>query len=195
MLNNKSQKGFTLVEMLVAVAIFMVVVTVAMTALMSVINANRKARAIQSVVSNVNFVIESISRDIRMGGDYYCGFSQSYDVNCAISGNNVVNYMPAGNSIGAGSRVYYKFTPPNLDTGSKGYLSKCNTTCGSSNSANYSQITSPDVNVLSMEFYVVRGSGVQPKVVIIMEGEAGGLNDTRSKFSLQTTASQRQKGI
>lgn len=188
MLNNKSQKGFTLVEMLVAVAIFMLVVTVAVSALMSVINANRKTRAIQSVVSNVNFVIESISRDIRMGGDYISNSPDS------------INYMPPTSSPDSGFRVYYKFTPPVADGSSKGFLSKCteqNSTshsCNSNpNSNNYSQITSPDVNVLSMKFYVVRNANVQPKVVIIMEGEVAGVTGTNAKFNLQTTASQRQK--
>jgi len=191
-INKKTIKGFTLVEMLVAIAVFMMVVTVAMSALMSIINANRKAKAIQSIVSNVNFVVESISRDIRMGSKYYCGTTQGVSDCSTGSGYPSVNYISPDGTM----RVYYNFTPP---VGSvRGYLRKCTdtligTNCSSilSNNPYYSQITSPDVNVLSVEFYVVRNGSVQPKVIIIMEGEAGSVKDVKSKFSLQTTASQR----
>ena len=191
MFNKNLKNGFSLVEMLVAVAVFMMVVTVAMGALMSIINPNRKARAIQSVVSNVNFVIESISKDIRMGNDYYCGTKQQVK-DCSSGGSDSVNYI-SPYSI---DRVYYHFTSPTESTTGKGYLSKCssndNNSCNSNpGSHNYSPITSPDVNVLSLKFYVVRHEGVQPKVVIIMEGEAGSMTNIKSKFSLQTTASQR----
>ncbi len=172
--NKKIKKGFTLVEMLVAVAIFMMVVTVAMSALMSIINANRKARAIQSVVSNVNFVIESISRDIRMGSDY----------NNVID-NTTINYISP-----SGDRIYYHFVSPDLDKKINGFLSKCTGSCDNF-PTNYSQITSPDVNILSLAFYVVKDGDVQPKVIIIMEGEAGNIINAKSKFNLQTTASQR----
>ena len=181
MFNKKTKKGFTLVEMLVAVAIFMMVVTVAMSALMSVINANRKARAIQGVVSNVNFVVESISRDMRMGSDY-----SNFDGRDPLSS---ISY-----SSPSGYYIYYKFVAPK--DGAHGYLSRCSSehssSCNSNiNSDNYSQVTSPDVDVLSMVFYIVKGEGIQPKVIIITEGESGSLADTKSKFSLQTTASQR----
>ena len=175
MLKNKNLKeGFTLVEMLVAVAIFMMVVTVAMSALMSIINANRKARAIQSVVSNVNFVIESISRDIRMGSDYNNG-----------TDNTTINYISP-----SGDRVYYRFTPPDLVNKVNGFLSKCTESCDNF-PVNYSQMTSPEVNILNLAFYAIKDGNVQPKVIITMEGEAGSIMNAKSKFSLQTTASQR----
>ncbi|MGB8815633.1 MAG: type II secretion system protein [Minisyncoccia bacterium] len=189
--NKNFKKGFTLVEMLVAIAVFMMVVTVAMSALMSIINANRKARAIQSVVSNVNFVVESISRDIRMGSGYYCGTVQD-GTDCSTGiGSQSINYLsPDGIT-----KVYYYFTPPTESE--KGFLSKCTLTedscdvSGNTLPAGYARITSPDTNILSLKFYVVKGSDVQPKVIIMMEGQAGGLTDTKSTFNLQTTASQR----
>jgi prepilin-type N-terminal cleavage/methylation domain-containing protein len=46
----KNQKGFTLVEMLVSVALFSIVMTIATSTIFSIIAGNRKAQAINSVV-------------------------------------------------------------------------------------------------------------------------------------------------
>jgi len=67
--------GFTLVEMMVASAIFTVVSVVAIGAVITVNNANRKAQAIRAVVDNLNFTMESMSRKLRVGSQYHCGTS------------------------------------------------------------------------------------------------------------------------
>lgn len=69
---KKSDTGFTLIEMMVAVAIFSIVMLVAVGALLSIIDANRKARAVKSVVNNVSFAIESMARQARLGTRYHC---------------------------------------------------------------------------------------------------------------------------
>jgi prepilin-type N-terminal cleavage/methylation domain-containing protein len=70
----KAKKGgFTLIELLVSVAIFMVVVTIAMGAYVSLISLDRKARATGDLVSNLSFVTNSMSRSMRTGFDYRCG--------------------------------------------------------------------------------------------------------------------------
>src|SRR3989344_2142786 len=62
--------GFTLVEMIVAVALFAIVMVVAVAALLSLTAANRKAQAIQSVMNNLNITLDGMVRNIRMGVDY-----------------------------------------------------------------------------------------------------------------------------
>lgn len=64
------QKGFTLVEMLVAVAIFSVVMIIAVGSLVSIIDANRKARTQKTVLNNLNATLETMSRNIREGNNY-----------------------------------------------------------------------------------------------------------------------------
>ena len=44
-----ANSGFTLVEMIVAVALFAVVMLISVAALLSLVDANRKAQALQSV--------------------------------------------------------------------------------------------------------------------------------------------------
>lgn len=68
--NNK--KGFTLIEMMVSLAIFSVVAVIAAGALLRIVDSNRKAQSIQSAMSNLNFALESMTRELRQGTKYYC---------------------------------------------------------------------------------------------------------------------------
>ena len=68
-LRKNKKEGFTLIEMVVSLAIFSVVAVIALGALIRIISANQKAQAIQAAVTNVNFALESMSREIRVGKD------------------------------------------------------------------------------------------------------------------------------
>ena len=69
----KSDKGFTLVEMIVAVALFAVVMLISVGTLLALVGANRKAQALQSVINNLNITLDGMVRAIRMGGNFHCG--------------------------------------------------------------------------------------------------------------------------
>ena len=67
--NNKS--GFTLVELMVSVSLFVIVMTISMGSILSVFNANRKAKNIRNVMDNINFTLEGMTRTIRFGSNIY----------------------------------------------------------------------------------------------------------------------------
>jgi type II secretory pathway pseudopilin PulG len=69
------QSGFSLVEMMVAIAIFMVVAVVAVAALLKIVDADRKSKTLQDTVNNINFAMDSITREIRVGSAYTCSNS------------------------------------------------------------------------------------------------------------------------
>ncbi len=54
---HSSQRGFTLIEMIVAVAVFSIVMVVGAGALLSIVDANRRGQAQQTVINNLNFAI------------------------------------------------------------------------------------------------------------------------------------------
>lgn len=87
-------RGFTLVEMLVAVAIFAIVMTMSVSALMDMVSATRKAQAIQSVMNNLNVALDGMVRNVRMGTRYHCGnpgdsaSSLATVADCTSSGKN-----------------------------------------------------------------------------------------------------------
>ncbi|KKU59220.1 MAG: hypothetical protein UX81_C0011G0009 [Parcubacteria group bacterium GW2011_GWA2_47_12] len=70
MKRKNENKGFTLIEMIMSVAVFTVVALIAAGALLAIADANRKAQAFKSVVNNLNFALESVARNLRTGSGY-----------------------------------------------------------------------------------------------------------------------------
>lgn len=185
-LKKASERGFSLVEMLVAVALFTVVMLVSTATLLALVGANRKSQALQSVMNNLNISLEGMVRSIRMGSTYHCGgapYTEPQDCEAgtafafkAFEGDTWIYWFGEDeNGIG---RIYKS------ETG---------------NSSEGFAITSPGVEIDSLKFYVIgtaRGSAdsanVQPKVVIVIKGTARSRDDrTRTTFNVQATAVQR----
>jgi prepilin-type N-terminal cleavage/methylation domain-containing protein len=196
MLNNLNTpknkiKGFTLVEMLVAIAVFMIVVTVAVGALYSIMDANKKAQSIKNVINNVSFAIESISKDMRVGKNYVCHSRENFSVIPDCSGGApVVSYMSNRdlNNDGTDDEIWYRFTTENLGDGEgniqRGYKKPTNS------NITWESLTAPEstVKITNMVFYV---SG--RKATITIEGESGAKASIKTDFSLQTTVTQRDQ--
>lgn len=86
--HTPSQSGFSLVEMIVALAVFAVVITIAVGALLMLIGTNQRLQAEQSVMTNLSFALDSMTREIRTGTHYYCEERPNY---AAGGGNNLFN--------------------------------------------------------------------------------------------------------
>jgi prepilin-type N-terminal cleavage/methylation domain-containing protein len=72
MVSRTSQQGFTLIEMIVSLAIFSFVITIAVGALLMLMNTNKQLQGEQSVMTNLSFALDSMTREIRTGTFYYC---------------------------------------------------------------------------------------------------------------------------
>jgi len=192
-MNMRTQKkrGFTLIEMMVAVALFAIVMLVAGATLISLVYANRKAQALQSVMNNLNISLDEMVRGIREGQNYRCGGEASSYGDCT-QGNAVLYFTPFGSS------------PDNRPADDWGYaFDSAGTYCGkgrlceSEKGGPWIPITSPEVQIQSMVFYVVgtkpasMGGTQQPKVVFTVKGQAGAQASTQTTFSIQATAVQR----
>jgi len=70
MITPMKKHGFTLIEIMVSLAIFSIVVVVATGALLSTIDATKKAQATQTVLTNLNLALEGMTREIRVGSNY-----------------------------------------------------------------------------------------------------------------------------
>jgi len=184
-------QGFTLIELTVAVALFIVVMLVAVGALLALVDANRKARALESVINNLNITLDGMVRAARMGSKFVCGsddFPIDYDAmgaNCS-SGDTIFSFAPYGSDDDdQTTRHVYSF--------SNGQLFRSLT--GGSNTI---AITAPEVSISDMKFYVVGTvvrDVIQPKVVIVVKGTAGASDKTRTTFYIQATAVQRTLDI
>ena len=72
-------RGFTLIEVLVSTGIFTVVMVIALGALLAMVERDRKAQTLKTVINNLNFALDSMSRAIRTGEEYHCGSSSGGD--------------------------------------------------------------------------------------------------------------------
>lgn len=78
-----NNKGFTLIEVMVAVSIFTIILTVGIGALLTINNNYQKSQADREAIDSVTYVLESMSRRIRTAqewgvGNTYGGTSSSF---------------------------------------------------------------------------------------------------------------------
>ena len=76
--NKNNNKGFTLIEMIVSIAIFMIVALVAVGAFLKIIDLNNKSHTLKDSINNINFALDLMSRELRVGSNYYCPTSPFY---------------------------------------------------------------------------------------------------------------------
>jgi prepilin-type N-terminal cleavage/methylation domain-containing protein len=194
---RNSLTGFTLVEMIVSVAIFTVVMTISLGALLAISESDRRAQTLKSVINNLNFALDSMGRSIRTGTNYHCGTAGT--VTTPQDCNLPAPYFAF--EAFDGSDVAYC-----LDNG----LIKRQVTTGvlstDCSSANFVPITSSEVTISNLDFYVKgapRSDLIQPKVTIVLSGyvqvtgggntqlDCGANSSTCTIVNLQTSVTQR----
>lgn len=206
----KNQRGFTLIEMIVSLGIFSMIITVAVGALLVLIAGNQKLQNEQAVMSNLAFALDSMTREIRTGYNYYCAGRPSYasggaeaifDVsdsqeaigsntnNCPTGrsgGDNLqgVSFFEGGNSItAADQRILYFY-----DSTDKTIKRRVGDAAARS-------VISSGLEITDAEFFVTgaapldpSGNTEQPTVTIYIEAKEVGDD---KKYYLQTTVTQR----
>lgn len=188
MRNSFSQRGFTLIEMMVAVSIFAIVMLIGVGALFSLVQANERAQAINSVMNNLNAALEDMSRSIRVGTSYHCETSAippfplsllNSPQDCSSGGGLLLAFEPSG----AGSsdpREVYRLDVTQLERSLDG-------------GSTWVAMTAPEVTITRFSFYVTgstAGDTTQPRVLMTIQGTAkvpGGV----TTFSVQASVVQR----
>lgn len=153
--------GFTLVEMMVSVALFVIIMMVLVDLFISLLVANRKAQSQKFVYDNVYSSIEIITRHIRSGTGYNCP---------------------------GGACSTFSFT--DADSNSVTYRVQNGVIERSMNGSAYDDITAGNITIDNLKFYTF-GDNVtqQERVLVIIAGKAG-TGATLSTFTVQTTISQ-----
>ncbi|MEI6478988.1 MAG: type II secretion system protein [bacterium] len=165
--------GFTLIEVMVSVSIFAIVVLVSMTAVLSIVDANKKAQSLDDVINNMNFTVESMVRDLRTGYAYNCGG--------VCNAGSAVNSITFTSSISS-CQVTYSLSGTTI------YKNEC----GRGNQA----LTSSNISVNQFNLYVLNPSGGtgQPLILMILRA-TGKVGKQSTEFDLQTLISQRRLNI
>src|ERR1700741_217077 len=69
---QKKNTGFTLIEVMIAVALFTVIMTLGIGAVLNSNATHKKTQTLRSVMDNLSFIMEDMSRTLRLGSNYHC---------------------------------------------------------------------------------------------------------------------------
>lgn len=182
--NKRLKKGFTLLEALISVTIFAIVMTIAVGALVTIVDSNRKSQSMQLAVNNVNAAVDHMSWQIRGGSNYYCIDASGGEVfpeDCTT-----LDQQPGIGFTGRdGSTYTYRLVDGRIQR----------IIIDGEGSEEVADITSSSnlvtINKLSFSLFGDETSGTQPAVTIVVQGEAGVESDTMSDFNIQTSVSER----
>lgn len=172
------QKGFTLIELMTALSIFAVVMTISMGSILGIFDANRKSRSIRAVMTNLNLAVESMSKEMRYGKKYHCGSGTVTVAQNCPAGDTLMSFLSSD-----AVQVTYRLNGTALEK--------------QVGSAGFTPVTAPEVLIDGLTFYTL-GAGtdnsLQPKVLIKIQGHAGTAKN-RSDFTVETLVSQRALDI
>lgn len=178
--NLKTNKGFTLIELMMSMSIFMLVMTISMGSIIGIFDTNRKSQALKTVIANLNLAIESMAREMRFGENYHCGSSGEITEpqNCPDGvGGDFVSFWSSDDE-----QIVYRLREGVIEKSVDGGV-------------NFTAITGDEIDIQGLTFYVL-GAGAQtpsqqPKVLIKVSAVAGADSDSQTEFALQTLVSQR----
>lgn len=175
------KKGFTLLEALISTTIFAIVMTIAVGALVTIVDSNRKSQSMQLAVNNVNAAVDHMSWQIRGGSNYYCLNEEGSQVGNCSEGDHQPGIGFTGRD---GSTYTYRLVDGRIQR-----------TVGDAGTEEVADITSSSdlvtINRLSFSLFGNETPETQPAVTIVVQGEAGVGGDTMSDFNIQTSVSER----
>lgn len=218
-MNNKIykssfKKGFTLIEMIVSLAIFTVVALVAIGAFLRVLDANKKSINLKTTINNLNFALESLSREMRVGKDYYYEFNRNNipgTINALNFGSNTGDSTLSSNDDywmiafrssktsnvhgNGGNHVCNLIYAYRYDKDSdKIQKAQQDRDCDKNISPeDFTDLTATDIKITKSRVRVDTRAGMQPYAFFYIEGESGGRDTDKVNFSMQTRVSQRVK--
>lgn len=173
---KRNNEGFTIQEMIVALAVFAVVITMAMSAYMNLSNALSRAESLRTVNDNLSFAMDAMSSEIR--------YAKKGTVNITDGGSRIV--FEDLNSGAQQIKISYY-----LDTDSEtgfGEIRRVYDVDGAVGLPGLPKVlTSSNINVAGLNFESSSpGVNLLPIISISLDGKAGIRANDQVRFSLQT---------
>jgi prepilin-type N-terminal cleavage/methylation domain-containing protein len=140
----KSHKGFTLLETLISIAIFTVVATVAIGALIVVQSASRRASMTRVLVDNLGYTVDDI---VRTAQD-----NATFQVQAFTSANPPYHQLTVKDEAGTTVAVYRIYYDTGVAGGTQGFIEK-----SKDGVTNLLNITQREVDILSPSRFEKQG--------------------------------------
>ena len=192
------RRGYTLIETMIAVSLFIIVVMMGMGALLNANFLHNKSQNMRSIMDSLSFTMDDMSRNLRTGINYDCipNHGTVPVTSVATSGQNC-----AGIAFQTSNPVaqWAYFIGTNLSDSSKTSIFKEY----NGDPSTKVQLTPDDVSIDQINVFSVLGAEPptpsgdkqQPFVVIRLVGHINYGTTVNTPFSLQTSVSQRQIDI
>jgi prepilin-type N-terminal cleavage/methylation domain-containing protein len=193
--NNTCSKGFSLIELLIAVSMFLIITVAAIGSMVHLQGAARRGEAVYATLDNLNLAVDSMARLMRTGYTYHCdvGFGTLTPLSTRDCAYNLTD---GGTSFAfydqTGTLIQYKlaFTPT---TPPVGYI-----TMQVGNTGTPLRITDNNIDITRFRVYVQGSSNadtLQPYAVIVLAGQIKLLGKPPSSFNIETSMTQRLPDI
>jgi prepilin-type N-terminal cleavage/methylation domain-containing protein len=188
--NFKINAGYTIIETMIAVSIFLIVVMIGMGSLLNANLIYQKSGNIRSIMDSLSFVMEDMSRNLRTGSHYYCMTSDSVPaLGTTSSGQNCLG-IAFQVKTQSGDDVEWAYEV--VSSGNSVFIRR------SENGGSTWTTLTPEEVVISGNIADVSGADVadnlQPFATLRLVGTIS-YQDVTTPFSLQTSVSQRKKDI
>lgn len=191
---RRINRGYTIIETMIAVSVFIIVITVGLGALLNANLLHQKSQDLRSIMDNLSFVMEDISSTLRTGSNYQCfGSGQSLAPGTLGAARSCASGWAVAFEASGGSKASYNDQIVY-------YISVDGKIFKSTDGANnYNQITPNEVVISQISSFAVLGAESpaasgnnrqEPLVTIKIIGSITYKNVV-TPFSLQTSVSQR----
>jgi len=184
----KNNNGYTILETMVATSLFLVVVVLGMTSLLNASTIHKKSQDMRSIMDNLSFIMDDISKNLRTGYDFHCiddSDTTATDPYSCSEGKGVSFKASSGEQW-----VYVIYEDDSLRKSVSG---------GENNS--FFTLSVPEITIDSISSFSVIGAEPllsdteQPFVTIRLMGNIISQNGVITPFSLQTSVSQRSADV
>lgn len=175
---ENKKRGFTLVELVTALGLFIAIMTISLGSILGIFAANSKSRSLKTVMGNLNLTVETMSKEMRYGKKYHCGAGTLTTPQDCANGDTLVSFLST-----EGEQITYRFINNTIEKKVE--------------SGEYVGISAPEAVIDSAQFYVFGatvGDTFQPKMIVKIQGHVDS-GKSRSDFTLQTMVSQRSIDI
>ncbi len=171
-MRKNKQTGFTIIETMVAMSVFLVVVMVGMGSLLSASVVHQKSQDMRSIMDNLSFALDDISRSARTGQSFSCSpnCTSARSITFIDPDDNIINYSIVN------------------DSSSRRFLQK------KINSNQEVNLTLSEIDLDFNSGFIIKGESSgdtrQPYITIMLSGDIT-YKDVVTPFSIQTSVSQR----
>jgi len=164
--------GYTIIETMIAISLFIIIVMAGMGALLNANLLHQKSQSMRSIMDNLSFIMEDMSRNLRTGFDFQCFDASNPTLSPATLG--------AARSCADGWAIVFEYAKSVDGANSFVQLTPIEVVIDPASS----------FSVLGAEPFDSNADEQQPFVSIRLSGKIT-FKDVVTPFSLQTSVSQR----